>query len=274
MVKSCDEYELEIYHHLGRIAFKNDKILISDYIDKSIKCIDLTAGEIDTIKNEYKVQQPWSLCVNSKNETYFGDLVGNKIVVFDNDMKFKRDLEIPFKASNISFDLFDNKLYIAHWLNNQVTVCDEAKGLANHFYLDSPLYMEFSRDRVFIVSYTEYDTTTGTNNLLRIKKGANCIFVFNKNNGYEVETIIRFDTKWLAPVGLYIESNGNILTTAFKVDENALISKNRYLFIISPNGEIQREIELDGISNCNSMSFNRNKLVVSYDKYFKIIEFE
>jgi hypothetical protein len=270
-VKSCEKYEVGHFKYLGRIAFKDDTILICDYEDESIKELNITLGSCKIIKEESKIQKPWSLHVNSRNETYVGDLLENKILILNNEMDLIDEFEVSMKPSNISYDLNENKVYVAHWLMNKISVFDENKNCVE-MDIDSPLSMELSNKNIYIVSYTEFEKNPDPNELLSITKGSNCIYVFRKDKSLRFVKAMRCST-WLAPLGLYLDSVGNITTTAYKLDEG-IVSNNRFLFVIDQIGRFIREIELDGINECNSLAFNRNKLVVTYDKSFKYIEFE
>ncbi len=276
-VKCSDEFAVpNTFHRLGRIAFKNENIYISDYEDRSIKLINMKEDEIRTIENE-KILRPYSLCVSSNNDMYVDNLDGNKIIVLDNNMKYKNEFETSLKVANIGFDRFENKIYIADWLNNKISIYDENKrheSVTNE--LDSPLFMDFSKNYVFVISKTEYIIDPLNQCLIKTTKGSNCIYILDKKEKiFSKNKKIRFDY-WLAPAGLYVDLNGNMVTTALKLNENTkLISKNRYLFIISQSGDVLREIELvDVADKFNSMAFDGFRLIISHDKSFNRIEFD
>ena len=70
-------------------------------------------------------------------------------------MKYKDEFAISEKISNLSFDFYENKLYIAQWSMNKITIFDEAKK-NDSLEIDSPMYMEFTKDAIFVVSKTDY----------------------------------------------------------------------------------------------------------------------
>jgi DNA-binding beta-propeller fold protein YncE len=275
-VKCSDEFAVpNTFHRLGRIAFKNENIYISDYEDRSIKLINMKEDEIRTIENE-KILRPYSLCISTNGNMYVDNLDGNKIIVLDNNMKYKDEFETSLKVANIGFDRFENKIYIADWLNNKISIYDENKrheSVTNE--VDSPLFMDFSKNYVFVISKTEYTIDPLNHRLIKITKGSNCIFILDKKEKIPMIKKISFDY-WLAPAGLYVDLNGNMVTTALKLHENSKsISKNRYLFVISQSGDVLREIELvDVADKFNSMAFDGLKLIISHDKSFNRIEFD
>ena len=81
---------------------------------------------------------------------------------------------------------------------------------------------------------------------------------------------------WISPAGLYLDSNGNLVTTALKHNqETNEVSKYRYLYVLSQNGEVINEFELKGVPDkLNSIAFNEEMLIISYDTTFKLIKFQ
>ena len=209
---------------------------------------------------------------------YVDNLDSTKIIVLDQDMNYQDEFDSKLlKVSNIAFDRYDRRIYIADWLNNQISVFDDAKRHNGPFFtgpVDSPLFMDFDKDYVYVVSRTEY-TLYDYSTLHKLRKGSNCIFRIDKKNHLKHSKIALDD--WLAPAGIYLDSKGNIITTALKVDKkdtNAIYT-NRYLFILNQAGEKLREIELNDVfDKLNSMFFNGYRLFISYDKSFKMIEFK
>ena len=105
--------------------------------------------------------------------------------------------------------MIPKRIYIADWLNNQISVFDDAKRRNGAFFIrpvDSPLFMDFDKDYVYVVSKTKY-TLDEYGMLEKFRKGSNCIFKIDKKKHLTHSKIALDD--WLAPSGIYLDSKGN-----------------------------------------------------------------
>ena len=274
--KICSSCNIELDgQHLGRIAFYDDLALVSDYPNHALKIINLDKENFKPIKSEY-FDKPWCVAVSNNKNIIVSDLVDNRICIFDNTMKtLIREFKTRLRASNVTIDTTSKKdyIYVSHWIGNEITIYDGESGLEKELSIkvDSPIYMAFSKKHVYVVSYTEFAVEPETNKFLKYKKGSNCIYKLKKKKPFDVENVFSFDN-WISPVGIHVDLNGNIFTTAFKLNKNKKVSKNRFLFIINSEGNLIGNVELFGIGFCNSIAIDDRKVIVSNDSminYFK-----
>ena len=84
---------------------------------------------------------------------------------------------------------------------------------------------------------------------------------------------------WKQPSGLYLDNNSNIITTAYELDKNQIISKHRLVFIIDKNSNsIFKKIDAgDSVDREEEIKFFDNKMIFCFGfnyKSLKVIEFE
>ena len=158
-------------------------------------------------------------------------------------------------------------------MNNRISIWNSDCGkFLKSIRIDRPSYMEFGDDKLFVVSYTICEESIETNRFLRITGGSNCIFVLNKATHIIIKKIEL--ENWLQPNGLYLDAHLNIVTTAFEIDAEGIVSKNRYLFIIDENGNLMHKIEIVGILQSFYIQFIEKNIIASYDKSLKFIQFD
>jgi DNA-binding beta-propeller fold protein YncE len=273
LIKKCINVEVAA-QQLGRIAFISDKILITDFPNKLIKITSPATETFGSFRSEH-FEKPWCVCVNKRNEILVSDLNGNKITIFNSDLKFIRDFKTEMSASYLTTDKHSDYVFVSHYLKNKVSVYDGITGenIGVDINIDSPIYIEIGTKTIYVVSHTEFEQTPDTNKLIRIKKGSNCIYVIEKRRPFDVLHVISSDV-WLAPLGLYLDKNGNLLTTAYKISPDKTISKIRYLFVLDKDGNVLASEQLSGVTQCNSIAINERRLVISYDKSIKLYELE
>ena len=76
-----------------------------------------------------------------------------------------------------------------------------------------------------------------------MQKKSNCIFLLNKIN-FKTVRIISFDD-WLAPTGLFIDKNSNILAVAPELDRHYMEVFDTFIHVITPNGRLVQKIEIE-----------------------------
>ena len=256
-------------------------LLITDVRDNSLKLVDFKTGNLIDILRHSKLSSPGCLYVTKKEEIFVYDVSNSKILIFE-FKKFFLNFLREFKVLNVSFisDMKVNQdknnyslLYISSVMKNRISIWDTENGnYMKSFKVDHPSYMEFSDEKLFVVSYTICDETIDDNKLVRITDGSNCIFVFDKST-YELINKIDLNN-WLKPTGLYLDSFSNIVTTAFEIDNDGFISKNRFVYTIDQNGELLHKVETYGILRSYYIQFIDKKIVASYDQSLKFIEYD
>ncbi len=238
--------------------------------------MSLKTDHIGTFKHD-KMKRPYALCVDDKNQIYVSvnqDVSDchdpdYKILVFDAQMKFLR--EFSSNADNISDMKIDNGsgkslIYISDYLNNKIIVLESETGtFVRAIKIDAPCEMQFSDDKLHVISQTMFSVTT-EGKLDKILKGSNCIFMLNKITLEIMGRILLQNL--LQPTGLCLDSNNfNVITTGYDVDDDHIVSKTPFLFIIDQKGVILTKVELKSTFKLNrdSMVFDANKVYLLDD---------
>ena len=251
---------LQIPHtFLNRIAYfeAKEQYLITDREDKTIKILSKTGNYLGEYNPNLIFEYPFAIYVNNlKNEIFVGDYKLQCIFVFDENFnkitEFGHDVA---KAPNtITMDKITGLVYCTDYWYDKVSIWygeqpssdygDNCKTtgnfhctkytLSNEFTCDSPAYIQIADSKIFIVSAVELEIEENTSKLKDIKKGANCIFVFDK-----IKLCILFKIKlkdWIEPYGLVVDSQSNIYTSASNLDNDNNISTTAYLFKFDKNG--------------------------------------
>lgn len=265
---------------LKRMELLPDKksIIISDVDNAAFEIYNLETDEIKTVKHE-KSKKPYGICIGEKSQLFITDSASErKVQVFDTSLNFLREFSIKKEliVYDLHFDMFDNNLYVSHGDDNQITIWNSETGVFNKsLIIDSPYNMKSNQENLFVLSYTQGKFDENINlKFDSLRRGANCIFILKKPS-YLVTNSIKFDD-WFQPDGLYI-SGLNIYTTAHKIDENRIISGNRFLFVINKNGEVEDKIELMGTpfgTAFNSSAIFDKKLFFSFNKAIGIFDYQ
>ena len=249
------------------------KIVITDYMDKSLKVVDINGKFHEQILQLDKIQKPWAINSNSKNEIFVSDFEENGIIKLDSNFKFNCKIgeKIIRNACYMALDP-DNEdvMYITHYIDNKVTVWDTSSNkLISSFEIDSPEYIQIKKNKIYLSSRTEVELVEDSREFKRFKRGSNCIFILNKSN-YSLIHAIRIN-EWLDPRGLVVDENNNILTTAFKLTENNIRSDWRSLYIISERKNCYTAISLVGLKVLSDMLMIENKVYFCISNMLEII---
>jgi hypothetical protein len=129
--------------------------------------------------------------------------------------------------------------------------------------LSRPNFMRYIQNYLFVTSGTDWDTDKEIITQNDIFEGLNCVYVLNKNNLDLLYEIKRDD--WLGPSGLEVDSNKNLLTTAFELNNNRQVAQNRCLFVLNTDGECLNKIQLEinNLSWIHDMLLLKTKLIIS-----------
>lgn len=261
---------------MSNMAFSNidNQILITDNDESILRSIDLKGKHLKS----------YGLNTGSKPSTFCMNLNGDLVYVADMERKKIEIYKQPnfeyiteFGDSNIKkpdsmrIDNETNLLYITEYDSNYVSVwCLETHKYRTQIKIDSPAQIQIMEDKILVISESDFEhvKTTGR---IRITKGSNSIFVINKQTN-EVEHKIKLDD-WFDPCGLCVDSNLNIITTAFELDNDKYVSQKRFLYIFDRNLKLIKKFPIDIDYFTDMLLSDRKIFICSYDN-LRIVEFE
>lgn len=244
--------------------------MLADHNDASLKLLTLGGNLINIIKplnnrNQPIMKAPWSIAINSLNHVYIYDFLLKTIFIFEgyyfdlidkiefiHDATFMAcDTEMPsylytIDSHQMMLNLFDS--------NTKMKLRDAD--------LFKPWDMKLNKDKIFIISLAQWHYENSENTKISTIDFGNFIYVIDKLT-FEKIQIIKCD-EWLGPRGLHIDSENNLWTLAFKLNENRIKSKYRYLFMIDQSGMIVNKAYCERIDQFNDF--------VATDKILLFIE--
>ena len=262
---------------------KETNILITDYGKDLIHVCDLNENHLKSINPGDCLNELYGICVgigkNGIEEIYVYGLEAKTVFVFNQDFKLIKKIGKSLeRLCNLTIDCDSDILYCSHYDTDVVTLwnVNDAK-LIEELKIEQPFELKISENKIYIVSYAEYDADMEKRKLKKIEKG-NYINVLNKSN-HKIINKIQFDD-WLDPQSLHLSSDGDIYTIAYELDKNnGIWSKNRFLFIIdSTSSQIKQKIELNDVYSFDDALYLNNKLILcnvnGKRNEIRIIEFE
>lgn len=260
------------------------QVLLSNYIGGSLILINLDGeiiDEISPLKENTSMSlfvQPWAICVNKLDQICVHDcsLHRQQLSILNSNFEIIKEIKDIEWIDMMTFDMNKiNKIYTVCDLIEKLNIKNDKQTCLNfkNGTIVSPYNIYVSENKIYITSATHYKYHDNKlRNLNMIISGANCIYVANKFNN-EIIQVIHFDN-WLDPRGLHVDENLHIWTLAFKLDENKIRSKYRYLFIINMEGLLLKDIYLETIDWFNDVVLHENKLITCHNNYLNFIEIE
>lgn len=250
---------------LNKIGYLNsgDQIIMSDKDGSLLIELDTTRRAY-THKKETMIS-PYSLCVSDNKQIFVAEFNGEIVHQFDSNFKLIKKIDLEnhelSKIECISVD--SDFIYGGKLKNNKIIKWNINTGKLMKFVenIDSPYSLALDQNTsLFVASLTKF------NERFEITSGSNCIFVLNKNDLKPLKRI-EFKKDWLSPVGLFIDNDSNILTTAYRLLNGGKIkSKNRYIFKINKDGnKIENKIQLEDVSACQSISIYDKRLFATFN---------
>jgi WD40 repeat protein len=239
-----------------------DQIIMSDKDGSSL--IELDTTKPPYIHKEETMNSPYSICVSDDQQIFVVEFNGEIVHQFNSGFKLIKKIDLEnhelTKIECISVD--SDHIYGGKLTNNKIIKWDINTGKLIKFVenIDSPYSLALDRNNsLFVASLTK------SNERSVITSGSNCIFVLNKNDLKPLKRIEFND--WLSPVGLFIDNDSNILTTAYRLlNGGKMKSKNRYIFKINKDGnKIKDRIQLEDVSACQSISIYDKRLFATYN---------
>lgn len=263
---------------LWRLAFIDNKIFVTDYEDRKIIVLSKNGSNVvGTYSPSGVCTGPLAICSNGREQIFVGDQDKCGIMKFDVNMNLVKKFgkNILKRANYMTLDN-QSELYVSDWVNNEVSIWDinTFKHIST-FSIDSPSALRIIKNKIFIVSGTEHEFNEDTRKLGYISKGSNCIYKVDKSS-LNVTQKIRTDS-WLDPCGLQVlDSEINqphLLTIAYELDHDKIISQHLSLFIIDTGGNFLKKIKLRGITHLADFLLVDNKIYGCINDEVKIVEF-
>ena len=256
----------------------NNEIIISDKEDSSLKICNSNTGKYCyTVFEKVSMENPYALCVSSLNKIFVTEFYGESFNEFDSKFTFQRNCKLTnSERTKIECILVDDKyMYGALFHSNRIKRWTIADGIFVDQSIDeiiAPAFMALNQDKLYVASSTKFELKENSNQLNKITSGSNCIFILNKMDLKLLKTLVI--DNWLGPAGIFID-NSKIITTAYSLtNEEKIVSKNRFLFIIKDQEKLEIEkLELENVGTCNSIGIFDNKVLVTYKNSIKLINF-
>ena len=254
---------------------KEQKLLITNTFNNTVSLIDVY-GNFVSAKTLSNITTPYVITKNKDASLFFIiDYDSQNLFIFDSNFVYKKDIELPYLASFISFDDDNKTLYCSFYNDDLVGVVDcENDSLVYSFEIEKPGEIRFSNDKVLLVGAIKFNFDEETRTA-DVESGFNAILIYNKSS-LELETILQIEN-WFSPLGLLITENMQIMTTAREQEDNEekTISSSRYLFVMTFDGELIKKVELGDSKFLIDMVFMNNKLIFcQVDNHIRIIEFK
>jgi hypothetical protein len=271
-------------------ADKNSAVVI-DRTENTLLTIQ-TNGEIIKNKKLTIMNDAKSICITSENHTIFINRSRDLVVLDPNNNVIKRIPSSIFQFNDyLIMDDQNPSIFIVSAMNaHRVYLIDVNQDIIDcHtvpiIEVKNPYELFSKNDKIYVISLTTFDTEKCSldNKLDKLVgiTGQNCVFVFDKKTQKIVQKIKC--ANWLRPQSLHVDENDNIITCAFKFDKDKIISKYLYLFVFNKDGELIKDIYLEGLCLFRSGIFIQNKLLVhgtdcilswNDPQWIKIYEFE
>lgn len=259
---------------LGLVLVKKRFYLI-DYISKNVHIFSKDGTYLSEENADDMLIKPSCISTDKNGKIFIGDYGLHQILVFDSDLNFEKRLGPVEFPLGITTENSNNLVYVTDCQNSFIYVLNQESNEDEYVLLkkriDSPSYIKESEDRLFVISFTEYETKNDRI-LSRITQGSNCIFVLHKAN-LKVEKTIKFD-RWLCPKGLHLDYDKNILTIAHLVDLNSNISNHPFIFLINQNGNCLKAIELYSIKQVDNFIYFDKRLFTCYSNEINLVQIE
>lgn len=256
--------------NLMRLCFFNNSLFCVDYRNKNIAIISLKTNKLLLFNPNKELKGPAALCIDeTKSILYVADYNLFKIFAYKIDYDINHDnIEKSYlltkineintgdiNIDSIEIDSIYNFLYVSDTTRNNISNWSLNKCLKiNEVKVETPSIMRIKHERLFVTSFTEPDITIKKCNkkqkiitnqsaeLVKTKRGANCIFIFNKLT-FELLNKISF-SNWFNPRGLYIDNKMNIFTIALDIVDKTF-TETEYLYIIdSTNNKLLNKFDL------------------------------
>lgn len=243
-----------------------NQIAVTDWEDYSLKIFDLNGQLFKRIDLVQIFTGPGPRVICSNNNHIYLATNGPGISFFDEKFNYigKTALEVyllcPFY---LLFDDSSQDFYISddsHELVLKWNVLNKTSFQSKK--LSKPNFMRCIQNYLFVTSGTDWDTDKEIVTQYDIFEGLNCIYVLDKNNLDILNEIKRDD--WLGPNGLEVDSNKNLLTTAFELNNEKRVSQNRFLFVLNIDGECLNKVKLgfDNLMWIHDMFLLETKLFI------------
>jgi hypothetical protein len=249
--------------------------VVSDFDGKKVRYFSKQDEFKESLKlpNSLNGISPLAICTNKNDEIFISDCTKSEIYRLNKELK----LIATYKNNSfttLNFLIYDDQtdfIYFTDWINNLLNIYDtESNIIIKSIRVDSPLHIRVSDEKLYLISGTELRSIKEKKDLNKASRG--CIIELDKHN-LEIKNKITFDD-WILPIGLFIDSNKYLYTTAFNLDSTDDKMSESFLYIINPKGICVHKVPLGGFEILNDFLIIDKSLYVIYHKEMKCIDFE
>jgi DNA-binding beta-propeller fold protein YncE len=233
-IKATHTFELPS-DHLRRCALLHNKkqILICDVKHKSIITIDLDGNVISSTNPNSIFKGPSAICVDTNDKIYVSDWIDDRIFVFNENMKYVRQLDQMVQVDT-AFDLaMDNDrqcIYASDTNNNVISVINRFNGhLLRTEQIEKPKDLFVSGQYLYVLNDAPNKPQ---------------IVVFDKITFKQMQTI-KLSNKYFIR-GLHVDLEQSVYVSAYEYDKNGNVDwDSAYLYIFNANGVLSDRIKLN-----------------------------
>ena len=252
---------------LGYVTEKQE-ILITDPESGKIRVLDNNGNYVREVIPLETLQKPGAMCISDKNEIFIEDIILEKVLIFDKDFNYLRELgDSRIQMSlNMTIDNADYVVYMTSFLNNNLTAWNaQSCEFVNQIYLNSPLSLAVSRDRILVISAVDVGIFSREYTAQISENNNNCVFVIDKKS---LEILNSFNiSNYIQPKGIIIDADMNFFITAAElqtVNKETISEKkpNRFLVKFNENGEFIQKTSLE-IDCTFQVLFFEKKILIS-----------
>ena len=257
------EVELIDSNQNGKLCFleKMQMLVLLNRKNRSLIILSQAANIVKTLNFENIFKDPVAICTNNIDKIFIADYKSKMLYEFNFNFHSTRCFTNCNSIGKFSYmKTSSESIYIADWNKNLVSVINSDNGkLLTSFEIDSPAEIELKESYIFVNSTNLTILDTKTKELAKLSIKSNCVYIIDKITFITVRKVKLDD--WVSPIGLFIDANLNIYTTARTIKNNK-ISQEIKLNKFNINGEL---IDTFNIGE-NNVSFD--VLITNYKIYF------
>jgi hypothetical protein len=248
------------------MVFLNDfsQILLTDYMNSNLRLFGLNGG-IEKIIHVQGLSYPKAICIDSNKQMIISN--ADNLLIFNEKFRLLKKIMNENCEYIISDPQNPSFVYTSSNVKNKLKLFNMKNyEKIKEIEIDSPFHMVLKFNNLYVNSLTHLDFEDGNLKLLKkIQRGSNCIFVLNKIS-LQITKVIELEN-WLCPLSLFVDDNGTLITTAYKLNSKRELSLFRYLLLINFCGEVIHEIYLNDLDNFIDAILVENRFIFcGFDK--------
>ena len=257
----------------------NTKLLITDIEYNLLRLLDLDGNILTSFNPNNILTEPAGVCIlkeQNEEKIFIGEWGQHRISVFNSNF----DLQFQFSDENLKHPWYmriDNvfnhsRLYVSDHEYNIITIWNTNNGaFIDKIDIDTPCDVNFTESSLYVSSRVFEHHLEKNGNVRSVKKGGNCIFLFDKES---LQIKRRIIGNWYSPRLINIELNGNLNIVAYMFYDNITPSEIRYFLRIDQNGKIIEKVEIDGLNQVTDSMLVNNKIIASIENNLNFFELE